>query len=218
MVDPHWLEEYARAADRWPEAGYFGGTVDPLFEAPPPSWVAENLPLLEGVFALRQLGPQVRPLHGDELPFGANMAFRRDCIASFLFDTKLGRLGAATLSGEETELIERLQKKGVQGIWVGSAAVRHWVQKERMTYEYVWKWFYGAGICSARADNLFRPRAFGVPRWVVRRYIEGVSSWLFGCLLGSTSRRVSGMCRWALNAGMIAEYRRLCTSGDGSEH
>ena len=49
LVDPHWLAEYHAAAQNWPEAGYFGGMIEPIFEAPPPKWLRRNLDLLEGV-------------------------------------------------------------------------------------------------------------------------------------------------------------------------
>src|SRR5262245_24832825 len=40
MVDPDWLSAYAGAAARWPDVAYFGGRIVPLFEAPPPRWLA----------------------------------------------------------------------------------------------------------------------------------------------------------------------------------
>src|SRR5262245_59034882 len=32
LVDPGWLEAYVRAAEQYPHATFFGGTVEPLFE------------------------------------------------------------------------------------------------------------------------------------------------------------------------------------------
>ena len=36
-VDPHWAAAYWSAARRYPEASFFGGTIDPWFESDPPN-------------------------------------------------------------------------------------------------------------------------------------------------------------------------------------
>ena len=51
LVPPRWLAEYVRAAREWPEAVYFGGTIRPHFETPPPSWITHNLQYLQGPLA-----------------------------------------------------------------------------------------------------------------------------------------------------------------------
>ena len=38
LVDPEWLAEYVQAAKAWPQAGFFGGRIEPWFvKEPPPS-------------------------------------------------------------------------------------------------------------------------------------------------------------------------------------
>ena len=78
LVDSGWIEAYDAAVKQYPEAAFFGGTVDPLYEVEPTAWMRKHRELVDGPFALRQLGPDVRPLVGKELPFGANMALRWD--------------------------------------------------------------------------------------------------------------------------------------------
>jgi glycosyltransferase involved in cell wall biosynthesis len=46
LVDSRWLEEYVRAAHDWPEAAFFGGTVNPWFPKAPPRWILQNLTTL----------------------------------------------------------------------------------------------------------------------------------------------------------------------------
>src|SRR5438876_1065934 len=76
LVAPDWLGAYSAAFSRRPDAGYFGGKIEPWFEAdPPPAWVTANLDLLQGMLVIRDLGPEERPFAKDEQPFGANMAF-----------------------------------------------------------------------------------------------------------------------------------------------
>jgi glycosyltransferase involved in cell wall biosynthesis len=173
LVEPDWLAEYAKAADAYPDAGYFGGTVDPWFEVEPPRWVRRDLAKLGGPFAIRQYGPMVRPLGEGEEVFGANMAFRLDALRGNQFDPALGRIGSGMLSGDETELLHRLRKQGRFGVWVGSARVRHFIPAARMTAGYVWKYFHGLGRTTlrVRGPNPTLPRLFGAERWVVRRYV-----------------------------------------------
>jgi glycosyltransferase involved in cell wall biosynthesis len=173
LVDPDWIAEYLKAAERFPEAGYFGGTVDPWFETDPPRWVVRNLALIPGPFAVRQLGPEVRPLAEKEQVFGANMAFRTDLLKQFRFNPELGRKGTGMLSGDETDLIDRIKATGRSGVWVGPARVRHYIPADRLTAAYVWRFFHGLGRTNQRLAPHDRgvSRFLGAPRWVIRLYL-----------------------------------------------
>ena len=173
LVEPDWITEYVSAADRFPRAGFFGGTVDPWFASDPPRWVHGNLDRLEGPFALRQLGPEVRVLANTEQVFGANMAFRTKLLKEFEFNSALGRVGKEMLSGEETDLVVRLRATGWSGVWIGTARVRHYIPAERLTAAYVWKFFHGLGRTNQRKNpsDPNCPQLFGVPRWVIVRYL-----------------------------------------------
>ena len=133
IVDSRWLAEYAAAAERFPDAAFFGGTIDPWFSVPPPPWVVRNLPALHGPFAIRQLGPEVRKLADAELVFGASLAFRTPLLKQHRFNPELGRNGTGMLSGDETDLLARLRLLGHYGVWVGTAKVRHYIPADRIT-------------------------------------------------------------------------------------
>ncbi len=208
LVDPDWITEYVTAVNRFPQAGYFGGTVDPWFAYDPPRWVLTNLDRLDGPFALRRLGPEVRPLTRTEQVFGANMAFRTRLMKDFRFNASLGRIGKEMLSGEETELVTRLQAAGWSGVWVGSARVRHYIPAERLTSAYVWKFFHGIGRTNQRRfpSDPSCPKLFGVPRWVLRRYVANRlrslllapscgARWLDSYIQAAVSRGVLDECR-----------------------
>lgn len=173
LVDPDWLNAYVETALKYPSAGYFGGAVEPWFETPPPGWVSRNLDLLQGPFALRELGPDIRPFVGHESPFGANMGFRTADLRGFEFDPRLGRVGTGMLSGDETSLVDRLKAEGRSGVWIGPARVRHFIPAVRMTADYIWKFFHGLG----RTRQLLSPYNRDVPlvgsgpRWIWRRYL-----------------------------------------------
>lgn len=215
LAEPDWLAEYAKAAEAFPRAGYFGGTVDPWFETDPPRWVLRHLARLEGAFAIRRLGPGVRPLADGELVYGANMAFRTDLLRGARFDPALGRTGAGMLGGEETAVMDRLRAAGHPGVWVGSARVRHFIPAERLTACYVWRYFHGQGRTDVRRTRPERgaPRLCGAPRWMVRRYLaERARSLLLAP--GRGAAWLNHFTRAATARGMIDECRALAKAGD----
>jgi glycosyltransferase involved in cell wall biosynthesis len=173
LVDPEWLAEYARAAEAWPDAAYFGGAVDPWFETTPPDWIVRNLACLESVYALRDLGPDVRPLRPDEGIVGASMAFRRRAIEGMQFNPDLGRKGALLTSGDDSDFLERVQQRGGHGIWVGASRVRHFIPTARLNARYVWDWHHAYArfrVRCAPPESFCGPRLWGAPRWVLGMY------------------------------------------------
>jgi glycosyltransferase involved in cell wall biosynthesis len=220
LVAPDWIEQYVLAARQWPQATFFGGTIDPWFEAPPPKWMLNGLesPLgpLAGALALLQLGEDVRPLKGIENPYGANMALRTDVLRRNPFDVRVGPTGQQMLRGEDTRLIEKLKEQGELGIWVGPAKVRHWVPRERMTRKYIWKWYFGTGVTAIRIRGL-EPgrRVFGIPPWIIRRLFGHMLAWSFGWL----RLNHEGCASWrhmAIDLGLLVESRRHSQQTDGS--
>jgi len=190
LVDADWIEAYYAAVSRYPDAAFFGGTVDPLYEVEPTSWMRKHRQLVEGPFALRQLGPEVRPLVGKELPFGANMALRWNGGGEALFDPKLGRQGNILISGDETAVFESLRQQGKIGIWVGNARVRHFIPKERINIGYIWKFWAGIGATNMRRHGLPEAAYFlGMPRWMIRKYV--------GLRLGALVRTPVKNAKWA---------------------
>jgi len=174
LVRPDWLAEYVEAIRRWPDAAYFGGSIDPLFAVDPPGWIRRNLDLLEGIFAIRNFGPVTRPLAVGEMPFGANMLFRTEVLRELPFDGELGRSGASHIRGDETQLFRQLQKAGRLGIWVGGARVRHYIPADRLTLNYVWKFFQGGGRTFIRQKDNPPGRSWGgVPCWALRQCATG---------------------------------------------
>jgi glycosyltransferase involved in cell wall biosynthesis len=140
-VDPNWLAEYVAAARGRPEAAFFGGAIEPNFAAEPPAWIRRHLATIQYVFALCDLGPEVRELREDEFPVGASFAVRTALQRRFPFDPNLGRLGDELRGGDEYQVLRRLRAEGLRGLWVGRARVKHYVPAERLTGRYVWQWY-----------------------------------------------------------------------------
>ena len=211
LVDPEWLASYVSAARRWPDAGYFGGLISPWYEITPPDWVVANLTRLYGMLVIRDLGEEERPFSGIEQPFGANMAFRTDLLRHHRFDPELGYKGTDIVLGDETALLESLRSSSIQGVWVPSARVRHYVGSRRLTRSFLWSYFRGEGVTAARMrgvpeDYLKGPTWRGVPRWL-RRLTFGL--WLeahYDRLLGRPSW-LEKYIRAAHVSGIMREIR-----------
>lgn len=171
IVDPGWIAAHVAAAAAWPEAVFFGGTVDPWFEVAPPGWLARHLGQLS-VYVITQRDSEVRPLRADEGIVGANMAFRTGILRSFPFNPQLGRVKDGLVGGDDTELVSRVRASGGRGIWVGPARVRHYIPADRLTRRYIRRWYVDAGRTDARMNGRRGgPMIGGVPRWMIARYL-----------------------------------------------
>ncbi len=201
-VDSNWIGAYVDAAARWPSAGYFGGHIAPWFEHEPPEWLVKNAKMLAGMLVARDLGPVERVFPPEEWPFGANMAFRRSAVQGMLFDPKLGLTGDNGIRKDETEYCRRLQESGVAGVWIPSALVHHWVGADRMTLEYVAKYYRGYGRGKVRVEGPSIGRvAFGAPLWAYRAFGAATVRYLW--------KRLRGREDWLLSFIDAAETRGL---------
>ena len=173
LVDPDWLQRYILAFSEFPKATFGGGTIAPWFSISPPKWAESNLDLLQGAFAIRQLGTQLRILDETESVFGANMAFRTSALREIQFDPNLGVVGGQRICGEEVEVINRLRKSGGVGLWVGNAKVKHFIPRERISAAYIRKVAvgYGKAIAHQSPDSSVAS-LFGRPRWALKKYVQ----------------------------------------------
>jgi glycosyltransferase involved in cell wall biosynthesis len=210
LVDSKWLAAYVAAAHKWPEAGFFGGQVIPHFESQIPHWYAANKEILADAQACKDYGPDERWLTDVEHPIGPNMALRRGAFQHVRFDPSLGLNGKErAIRGEEVRYIDELRKLGVRGVWVPSARVRHVIQTDQMTLEYVWRYFEALGRWRVRNSVPDRStRLFGAPRWLYREYWQLRAKYPL--------QRVAQHPRWletyvnaAETRGRIVEYHNL---------
>jgi glycosyltransferase involved in cell wall biosynthesis len=172
LVDGEWLAQMCLAFERHRDSVFFAGPVRPWFETPPPDWIRALQDELSGVLVCVDHGPQERMLNPKESIFGANMAVRRDIAASFAFNVALGRRGESLVGGDDTDFRKRLAEAGHEVRWVPTARVDHFVPASRMTKAYVRRWFLDAGRTFVRRSGPpTGRRLFGVPVWVLRRYL-----------------------------------------------
>lgn len=210
IVAPDWVAEIVRAVHSWPNASYWGGKSLPLYEYKPPLWVEANREHLEGMLVIRDLGSAEQPL-GDRWPIGANMAFRRDVLLRYPFDTQMGLKGNDQVRGDELELVSRLRRDGFWGVWVPTAQVRHFVPAFRLTRHYLWKYFHGYGRTVVRQGSFQydgKKMWKGAPRWLYR---ETLQRWLKSHL-----RRLFSRTEWVYDFTLAAYYSGIIT--ESREH
>jgi len=219
LVDPSWVASYVEAFRQWAAAAFFGGTIDPCFDAGPPPWF-EHLDIFHKavLFGQNRLGDTVRALRPGEVPYGANMAFRRATLSNQRFSGRFGRTKQEMILAGETELLGRLMRKGLLGVWVGPARVRHCIPQENATLEYVERRMRGFGRTRVRLGELGFARFLGGSRnpaavayWKARAWMAGIRAGRRGLAGGSEWVRAIGIA--AMYNGMIEEVR----SQDGNQ-
>ncbi len=145
-----WLDEHLAAIKRHPEADFFGGPVVPFFDTPPPNWLVHGIQHIGPAFAAIDLGDQERPItHTKDSPFGANFVIRTETQRRYRYDVRLGRVGANEIRGEETAVVWRMLADGLHGVWAPSAPVLHVIPPQRMTLEYIRRFYLGIGRTTA---------------------------------------------------------------------
>jgi glucosyl-dolichyl phosphate glucuronosyltransferase len=131
------------------------GLVLPGWERPPPRWLGPSLYVRLAVHdeaAIMQAQPRARDhIHNY---FSANVGFRRETFKLFgNFREDLGVVGNNPISGEDTELFERIAKSGGAIGFALRARVHHMIGCERMTRKYLRRKAYAFGFGSAIAGG-----------------------------------------------------------------
>ena len=155
LVNPDWLGAHVDAANRYPDASFFGGPIEPWFETGPPLWVTTVWNQIALAFATRDFGNDEFKLSAATLPFGANLAIRADVQRRFRYNRRLGRVGPTEVRGEETVILKQLLAAGYGGYWIPQARLRHFIPNERISLEYLERFFYGIGQTSSLDEEDF---------------------------------------------------------------
>jgi glycosyltransferase involved in cell wall biosynthesis len=213
LVDEKWLEEHVAASEAWPEASFFGGPVQPWFEAPPPSWLTAAWPRVSAIYAIREVEESSPPMDARFHPCGANFAIRTNVQRQFLYDARLGRVGPSEVRGEETDVIFRLLSAGHRGVWVPGARVRHFIPRERLTLDYLRRFSFGHGQTAAlppahglwQRTRLRTKIALNQAKYQIARRVFGPDEWIkyltkasyYRGRLAAARGRDAGSCRAA---------------------
>lgn len=147
VPSPGWLAALADAFAAHPDAAAVGGPIEPEFEIPRPDWLG---PGVEGYYSILDLGPNSKVFPRNHLPFGANMALRRNALGDLQFLESLGRKGTSLQSGEESALFHSLRARGGRIVYVPLMRVRHFVPRDRLTVDWLLARCADSGVSRAR--------------------------------------------------------------------
>jgi glycosyltransferase involved in cell wall biosynthesis len=155
IAAPDWLAKITSGYDRFgPWAVGLGGRVNPLWAAPRPRWLHDDL---LGYLSVVDWGGSARIAGAGEWVAGTNIAFRREALTAVGgFSADLGRrdAGYSLLSNEENEVIAKLRARGGLLIYDPEVIVSHLVAAERLTQS----WFRRRAAWQAMSDYLLAPR------------------------------------------------------------
>lgn len=149
VLEPSWLSAYQRGLLDFDDAGFAAGRVVPDWRGMRPRWFqGEQLAFFDGLLVWCEKGANNRYLELNEMGLvGASFAINiRRIDRSMRFRTDLGHQGKTQKLGEETDFVQRLQRNGVRGAYIGMASCRHPVDFNRLTL----KGLYVHGLKSGR--------------------------------------------------------------------
>ena len=139
------------------------GGLEPVFDVPLPD---ELRPVAFRIGGFNLFEGQRRP----DGWIGANCAFRRDRLrASGPFDRRLGAGSGFLPWGDDAEMFRRFVPHGVA--FVPDALVRHRIQAERLTREYVLTRAWQSGRTQAVIDRLHQPDFWQRAAWVPMNWL-----------------------------------------------
>jgi glucosyl-dolichyl phosphate glucuronosyltransferase len=147
---PKWLAAVRSAFAAHPsEVGVVGGRVEPMWEQPRPSWLADEI-----AYSLTIVD------WGDEAKFiddpsrewlvGANMAIPRELLAKIGgFHPWLDRAGTNMLSSGDVFLIKEIIRHGYRCLYWPEMAIQHLVTAARLDPKWFLRRYYWQGVSDA---------------------------------------------------------------------
>ena len=172
VIGPQWLSAMITAwAEAGPRVGAVGGPVKPLFLAPRPRWLSDEL---LGGLSIIDHGPDPRILEGRFL-YGANLAVlaeQADAVGGF--DPERGPLGRGPGFGDDVDIQLRMREAGLQVLYVPEIDVAHRIPAERLRRRALLERRYAHGFEIARTSEVplvlssVRGVLTNVVRWAVQ--------------------------------------------------
>ena len=190
--DADWLLQLTNAARAQPDYAIFGGAIYADWAVPPPEWVLNQVPLgITYAVTTAASGPVFAGL-----VWGANMAVRRTVFdAGHRFNVRVGPAAGAYAMGSETEFNRRVSAAGFKAWFCADARVGHYIRATQLEPDFILQRAYKFGR-GARAQEVpgHHRRLFGVPRWMLSKYVTESLKALRARLAGTPDRLFAA--RW----------------------
>jgi glycosyltransferase involved in cell wall biosynthesis len=156
VAEADWAAELLAEVDRR-KLDVACGMVLPRWSMKPPRWLG---PSLYSRLAVHDPAKMTAASESDRIQnyFSANVCFRRRAFELFgKFREDLGVAGANPMSGEDTELFNRINACGGAIGFALHARVHHMIPAERMRRKYLWRksfaFGYGSAVAGGRTHN-----------------------------------------------------------------
>lgn len=149
IASPGWLAAIEEAFAIAPGAGVVGGRVDPIWEAPRPVWLSEDL--AAGLTILDWSDtPKVIPDVRVEWLAGANIAIPAAILSEIGgFHPWLDRVGKRMLFSGDVFLQKQIIRRGYSCFYHPKIAVNHLVPKSRLQKRWFIRRYYSQGLSDA---------------------------------------------------------------------
>lgn len=140
---PGWIPSIIDFIGRHPDVGVFGGPYDSYYLSTPPAWFPPE-------YGSWNLGSEERPIDSEkEWLNGTNIIFSKEVLNRYNgFDVSLGMMGTRVSYGEETSLLHKAAKDGMDVYYVPDIKVKHLVSPDKMNLKWLLASVYAVGRCS----------------------------------------------------------------------
>lgn len=172
VATPDWLENALEfMSTTHPEPGMVGGRVDPIWEAPRPDWLADDLARALTIVDWPVAEPVI--LGDGRWVSAANIILPRDVLREIGgFQTDLGRQGGRLLSNEESLLRLQVEGMGRSCYYHPAIRVAHHAHATRLQQSWFKKRLHWQGVSEARMEQHQKAKS-----WLVRK-LSGLRAFL----------------------------------------
>ena len=180
QADQCWLESLLDVYRAHPGAAAVGGRIKLFWDEPVPPWHHAEL---NGYLGELDYGEVVFRVGERQRLGGGNLSIRRSWLDRCRgFSRQLGRNRRSLLSGEEIELLLRIQSLGGECFYAPGALVHHPAPAARVSKHYLRSRSYWGARSDARIDAMYSNGA--VLRSVCGRAVRVPYNWLRSLLYG----------------------------------
>lgn len=143
IVDSQWLVSMVRLF-RETDVEMAGCRILRKWECEAPDWYSEEV---SGPVIMQDFGPaRIKMGQNGMYLISAGLAFRKEVFDRIgLFRGDLGRKGNSLIGGEDKELFDRVAASGGVIYYEPAAVIHHRVEENRLTQDYMRRWFYAIG-------------------------------------------------------------------------
>lgn len=131
-----------------------GGMIEPLWETQRPNWYPIEREFLLGIY---NIGDEIRPFPGTDLPIGANFAILRSAVERLGgFDERLGfnvKRKHSMIAGEDSLIALRIKEAGYPIYYQPKSKVYHHISSTKLTKKYFLKRHFWEGVTHVAVDS-----------------------------------------------------------------